>query len=224
MAGSGNEQEGKIRIIFVDDHEIFHECIRHLFDQQQHMQMLAVANNGRAAVRLARELVPDVVVMDISMPGLNGIDATRRILADNPKIKVIALSMHSDRTIIQQILQAGARGYVLKDCAFDELLMAIQAVMHQNMYLSPKITSVVLDDYLQREQAPAVSGTLTVREREVLQLIAEGKSTRQIADELNVSVKTVETHRGQVMKKLNLHSLADLVKYAVREGLTTLSF
>lgn len=224
MADSGGGKDGKIRIIFVDDHEIFHECIRHLFDQQETMTMLAVANNGRAAVRLARELSPDVVVMDISMPGLNGIDATRRILADNPKTRVIALSMHSDRTIIQQILKAGARGYVLKDCAFDELLTAIQAVMQHNMYLSPKITSVVLDDYLHRDPESDGSGTLSVREREVLQLIAEGKSTRQIADELNVSVKTVESHRAQVMKKLNLHSLADLVKYAVREGLTTLSF
>lgn len=223
---SGGEESGKdIGIIFVDDHEIFHECIRHLFDLQPEMKMLAVANNGRAAVKLARELSPDVVVMDISMPGLNGIDATRKIVSENPQIKVIALSMHSERHYIQQILKAGARGYVLKDSAFDELIAAIHAVIRENRYLSPKITSVVLDDYLQREErGEPANAALSTREREVLQLVAEGQSTRQIAARLHLSVKTVETHRAQIMRKLNLNSLAELIKFAVREGLTTLSF
>lgn len=211
-----------IGVIFVDDHEVFHACIRHLFDLQDNMKMLAVANNGRTAVKLARELSPDVVVMDISMPGLNGIDATSKILAENPDIKIIALSMHSERHIILQILRAGARGYVLKDSAFDELVTAIQAVVEGSMYLSPKITGVVLEDTLQRSEAPESTTSLSVREREVLQLIAEGRSTREIADELNLSVKTIETHRAQIMKKLKIGTLAELIKYAVREGITSL--
>lgn len=219
-------REGQpVGVIFVDDHEVFHACIRHLFDLQDNMKMLAVANNGRSAVKLARELSPDVVVMDISMPGLNGIDATRKILSENPGTKIIALSMHSERNIILQILRAGAKGYVLKDSAFDELVTAIQAVMRDNMYLSPKITGSVLDDLLQREEEPesVAAAALSVREREVLQLIAEGRATREIADELNLSVKTIETHRAQIMRKIKANNLADLIKYAVREGLTTLS-
>ncbi len=212
-----------IGVVFVDDHEIFHECIRHLFNTRDDMHMLGVANNGRTAIHLARDLSPDVVVMDISMPGLNGIDATQKIVSENPGIKVIALSMHSDCKVVLQVLKAGASGYVLKECAFDELIFAIQAVMDRKRYLSPKITSLILDDYLNlaEEVEPA---SLSTREREVLQLIAEGKSTRQIADDLNLSVKTIETHRSQIMKKLNVTSLAELTKYAVREGLTSLFF
>ncbi len=214
--------EKSIDVIFVDDHEIFHDCIRHLFDLQDDMNMVAVANNGRSAVKLARELAPDVMVMDISMPGLNGIDATRKILSELPNIRIIALSMHSERNIILQILRAGARGYVLKDSAFDELITAIRTVMKDNIYLSPKITGLVLKDLLKEEPTEAVAVALSVREREVLQLIAEGKTTREIAEELSLSVKTVETHRAQLMRKLKLGNLADLVKYAVREGLTSL--
>lgn len=213
-----------IGVVFVDDHEIFHECIRHLFNARDDMRMLGVANNGRAAIQRVRELHPDVVVMDISMPGLNGIDATEKIVSENPQTKVIALSMHSDCKMVLQVLRAGAKGYVLKECAFDELITAIQAVvMNQKRYLSPKITSLILDDYLnlcQEEETSALSN----REREVLQLIAEGKSTRQIAADLNLSIKTIESHRSQIMKKLNMNSLAELTKYAVREGLTTLFF
>lgn len=221
---SRNMKEGKsIGVIFVDDHEVFHACIRHLFDLQDHMKMLAVANNGRSAVKLARELAPDVVVMDISMPGLNGIDATRRILAENPEIKIIALSMHSDRNIILQVLRAGAKGYVLKDSAFDELVTAIQAVCNHSMYLSPKITGLVLEDILHRGEEDENGTSLSVREREVLQLLAEGRSTREIADELNLSIKTIETHRAQIMRKLKIGTLAELIKYALREGITSLS-
>ncbi len=212
-----------IEVMFVDDHEIFHDCIRHLFDLQENFHMIAVANNGRTAVKLAREILPDVVVMDISMPGLNGIDATKKIHAENPKIKIIALSMHSEKHIVQQILKAGAKGYVLKDCAFDELITAIQAVLAGNRYLSPRITTLLLDDYLGGDEAADSQGPLTCREREVLQLIAEGKTSRQIGEALSLSAKTVETHRAQIQRKLNLSSLADLVKYAVREGLTSLS-
>lgn len=222
MSKSGKDGHS-IGVIFVDDHEVFHACIRHLFDLQDNMKMLAVANNGRTAVKLAREQSPDVVVMDISMPGLNGIDATSKILSENPDVKIIALSMHSERNIILQILRAGARGYVLKDSAFDELVTAIQAVVGGSMYLSPKITGVVLEDTLHRSEVPESTTALSVREREVLQLIAEGRSTREIADELNLSVKTIETHRAQIMKKLKIGTLAELIKYAVREGITSLS-
>ena len=211
-------------VVFVDDHEIFHECIRHLFDSREDMHMLGVANNGRAAVRLARELSPDVVVMDVTMPGLNGIDATQKIVSENPGVKVIALSMHSDCKVVLQVLKAGAKGYVLKECAFDELILAIQAVAKNKMYLSPKITGVILEDYINISGGDETASSLTNREREVLQLIAEGKSTKRIAEDLHLSVKTVETHRSQIMKKLNLNSLPELTKYAIREGLTSLLF
>jgi DNA-binding NarL/FixJ family response regulator len=211
-------------VVFVDDHEIFHECIRHLFNTREDMRMLGVANNGRAAIRLARDLSPDVVVMDISMPGLNGIDATQKIVSENPGIKVIALSMYSDCKVVLQVLKAGAKGYVLKECAFDELIFAIQSVVNNKMYLSPKITGLILEDYINISGEDAGSLSLTSREREVLQLIAEGQSTRRIAENLHVSIKTIETHRSQIMKKLNLNSLPELTKYAIREGLTSLLF
>jgi len=214
------------KVLFVDDHEIFHDCVKALFDQQQDMEILAVAADGRAAVRMAKELSPDVVVMDISMPLLNGIDATRHIVSENPDAKVIALSMHSERKVILEILQAGAKGYVLKGSAFSELIMAIHSVAAGKIYLSPSIASVVLDDYLALTERRRSSGgnSLSSREREVLQLLAEGKSARQVAEILNLSVKTVETHRSQIMNKLDIHSLPELTKYAIREGLTSLSF
>jgi DNA-binding NarL/FixJ family response regulator len=213
-----------IGILFVDDHEVFHDCIRHLFNTREDMRILAVANNGQTALRLTRELLPDVVVMDVRLPTLNGIEATRQILQIHPQSRVVGLSGCADRQTVVEMLRAGARGYVVKDAAFTELIQAIETVMTGKRYLSPALTSVVVDAVLGigKEEDLQAESVLTFRERQVLQMVAEGMTSRQIADKLCVSPKTVETHRTRVMKKLNLLSLADLVKYAVREGLTSL--
>lgn len=213
-----------IGILYVDDHEVFHECVRTLINIQPEMEIIGFAGNGRVAVEKTRELKPDVVIMDIALPVLNGIDATRKIVAENPLVKVLALSSFTDRRNVVEMLQAGARGYVVKEGAFDELLQAIKAVGAGKMYLSPSITNKVIDDYLaltgdEHEQAEDL---LSSREREILQLVAEGHTSRDIADQLRVSLKTVETHRANLMKKLHLTTLADLVKYAIREGLVSL--
>ena len=190
------------------------------------MQVVAEANDGRSAVQLAQELQPDVVVMDVGMPGLNGIEATRQITNREPDAKVVALSMHSDRRFMGEMLKAGAKGYLLKDGAFEELATAIRSVVANKVYLSPRIADVVVDDYVRRTPGQAAGDTsafakLTPREREVLQLMAEGRATKEIAMDLKVSIKTVETHRRQIMEKLQIHSVAELTKYAIREGLTT---
>ena len=214
----------KIRIILADDHKIVRDGLRALLERQSGMEVIAEADNGRATVRMARELVPDLVIMDIGMPDLNGIDATRQIVADLPKVKVIALSMHSDRRFVVQMFRAGASGYLLKDCAFEELTRAVLAVLKNQTYLSPAVAGPVMEDYIQQlSSGEELGGTvLSPREREVLQLLAEGKTTKEVAAALCVSVKTVETHRQQIMNKLNMQSIADLTKYAIREGLTTL--
>ncbi len=188
------------------------------------MEVIADAEDGRTTVKLAKELSPDVVVMDITMPDMNGIEATRQMLSENPHIKVIGLSMHSDQRFVVEMLKAGASGYLLKECAFEELVNAIHTVTKNQIYLCPPIAKTVTKDYLRRlipENPSSVYTILTPREREVLQLLSEGKSTKQIAYILGVSGKTVETHTQNVMKKLSLHSLADLTKYAIREGLTS---
>src|SRR3954453_19673191 len=219
-------------ILLVDDHKIVREGLRSLLEAEDDFRVIAEAADGRAAVELAREHKPGVVVMAIAMPQLNGIEATRQIVNALPGVKVIALSMHSDRRFMSEMLRAGASGYLLKDAASEELIQAIRTVVSGNVYLSPQITDVVVDDYLRRlpdggALTPARSGgrgaftALTAREREVLQLMAEGKATKQIAMILHVSIKTVETHRRQLMEKLDLHSVAELTKYAIREGLTT---
>jgi DNA-binding NarL/FixJ family response regulator len=188
------------------------------------MEVVGEAENGREAVRLARELSPDLVIMDVTMPDLNGIDATRIITSGSNNTKVIALSMYSDKQFVQGMIQAGASGYLLKDCAFEELVSAIQAVIQGDTYLSPGIAGIVVQDYLTKLTTDRSSAdtVLTNREREVLQLIAEGNSTKEIAARLTVSVKTVETHRRQIMEKLGIFSIAELTKYAIREGLTSL--
>jgi two-component system response regulator NreC len=212
-----------IRILLADDHKIVRQGLRTLLEQEPDMEVVAEAEDGRIAVRLARELAPQVVIMDVGMPDLNGIEATRQVLADTPGLKVIALSMHSDRRFVVNMLKAGASGYLLKDSAFEELAAAIRVVMLNKTYLSPGVSDIVIKDYVQgpREDS-SVFSVLTPREREVLQLMAEGKSTKQIADRLHVSVKTIETHRQQIMTKLGIHSVAELTKYAVREGLSSL--
>jgi DNA-binding NarL/FixJ family response regulator len=200
------------------------EGLRTLIEKQSDMKVVAEAENGRTAVQLAQKLVPEVVVMDIGMPDLNGIEATRQILANNPEVKVIALSMHSAKRFVVEMLKAGSSGYLLKDCAFEELALAIRTVIANKVYVSPGITDMMIKDYVYNLSKTefSVTSILTSREREVLQLLAEGKTTKQIALSLNVSVKTIETYRQQLMHKLNLHSVAELTKYAIREGITSL--
>jgi DNA-binding NarL/FixJ family response regulator len=188
------------------------------------MEVIGEAEDGRSTVCMALELNPDIIIMDITMPGLNGIEATRQIIAQLPESKIIALSMHSEKRYVKGILQAGAAGYLPKDSAFDELSTAISTVSANDIYLSPKVASIVVKEYLQSySKNESISlRLLTAREREVLQLLAEGKSTRKIAEILNLSVKTVESHRRRMMEKLNIRSIAGLTKYAIREGLTSL--
>ena len=213
-----------MRILLADDHKLFRDGLRTLFEQKPGIKIVGETDNGRAAVRLARELAPDVVVMDIGMPELNGMEATRQIRAELPRVKVLAVSMHSDRQYVAGMLAAGASGYVLKDSAFAELAEAVAVVMKGGRYLSPEIVGVVVDDYVQRiVPAPeSALARLSEREREVLQLIAEGHSTTDVAARLHVSRKTVETHRKNIKLKLDLQSVAELTKFAIREGITSL--
>jgi two-component system response regulator NreC len=214
-----------IRVLIADDHKIMLAGLRSLLEKQADFEVVGEAENGRKAVKMVQEKTPDVVVMDVSMPDLNGMEATTQIIESLPETKVIALSMHSDKRFVMGMLRAGASGYLLKDCASQELANAIVQVAGGKKYLSPEITGVIIDDVLQggsSEEFSTVSSVLSPREREVLQLIAEGWSTKQIASHLYVSIKTIETHRRQIMKKLDLHNVADLTKYALREGLTSI--
>jgi DNA-binding NarL/FixJ family response regulator len=213
-----------IRILLADDHKIVRDGLRVLLEKQSGIEVIAEAGDGRSTVQMVRELLPNVVIMDIAMPGMNGIEATRRIIEEVPAVKVIALSMHSDKRFVAEMLKAGASGYLLKDCAFEELDNAIRAVIANRTYLSPKIADIIIKDYtrLFPKTELSVFSILTLREREVLQLLAEGKTTREIASSLNISAKTVETYRKQLMDKLDIHNVAELTKYAVREGLTSL--
>jgi DNA-binding NarL/FixJ family response regulator len=214
----------KIRIMIADDHEIVRNGLRSLIEKELDMEVIAEAGNGRDAVRIALELAPDVVIMDIAMPDLNGIEAARQIIAALPRIKVIALSMHADKRYVMEMLKAGASGYILKDSAFEELACAIRTTLKNRTYLSPSITEIVIGDYVQLALASndTAFSLLSSREREVLQLLAEGKSTAQIAESLGISVKTVETYRQHIIEKLDIRSVAELTKYAIREGLTSL--
>lgn len=213
-----------LRILLADDHQIIRDGLKALIAKDSRLEVAAEAENGRSAVQLANKVAPDIVIMDISMPDLNGIDATRQIRSAVPNAKVIALSMHSDRQFVEGMLKAGASGYLLKDCAFEELLTAVQAVAAGQIYLSPAIARTVVRQYLDRLGATEAVGAepLSDREREVLQLIAEGHSTKAVAERLFISAKTVETHRRNIMEKLDLHSVAELTKYALRQGLTSI--
>lgn len=212
-----------IKIILADDHKIFCEGLRFMLEDQPGIEVIATAPDGITAAKLTRELSPDVVIIDIGMPNLNGIEATRRINAENQDVKIIALSMHSDKRFVAEMFKAGASGYLLKDSDFDELITAINTVMEDNPYISPAVAKMVIKDYVKslREDNTSVFDILTAREREVLQILAEGKNTHQIAAALYVSEKTVEAHRRQIMNKLGINSVAGLIKYAIREGLTT---
>ncbi|MGD0310342.1 MAG: response regulator transcription factor [Acidobacteriota bacterium] len=213
-----------IKILLADDHKIVRDGLRALIDTQADMEVVADAADGRTAVQLAKEHLPDVAILDISMPDLNGIEAARQILVEAPRVKIIALSMHGDGRFVKEVFRVGASGYLLKDCAFEELVNAIHTVVADQIYLSPRITHVVLNDYLSKlpNAKASVFSVLTAREREVLQLMAEGKTTKEIAFSLDLSVKTVEAHRQKIMEKSNIHSIAELTKYAIREGLTSL--
>ncbi len=214
-----------IRILLADDHTLMRKGLRELISKKIGMDVVGEAGSGLEAVRLALELAPDVVVMDISMPDLNGIEATRQITRQNPRIRVLALSMYSDARYVTEMLRAGAAGYLLKDAAADELIRAIVAVARLQTYLSPDIAGAVVEKHVLLATLKGKTSAFSVlseKERQVLQLLAEGNSTKEVAAILRRSIKTVETHRHNIMAKLKLHSLPELTKYAVREGLTGL--
>ena len=211
-----------IKILIADDHEILREGIRKMIEKEPDMEVVGEAEDGRSAVKLARKLVPDVVLMDITMPDLNGMDATRKIVSETPGVKVLALSMHQDRKYVTGMLEAGATGYLIKGCKFEELATAIRSVARKNVYLSPRIADMVLQGYLGKSPKKFAEPVLSSREREVLQLLAEGNSVKETAFKLGVSAKTVETHRRHIMEKLQISNSSEIVKYALREGLITL--
>ncbi len=206
-----------IHILLADDHAVVRQGFKMILAAQPDMEIVGEAGNGREAVELAATLLPDVIVMDVAMPELNGIEATRRLADSSPRTRVLALSMHKDSVYVREILRAGARGYLLKDSIASDLLAAVRAVARGEGYLSPGVSDAVLDDYRRHVTDPI--DLLTSREREVLQMIAEGKTNKDIANILNLSVYTVDAHRGHIMEKLNLHSGNELVRFAVRYGL-----
>ncbi len=212
-----------IRVLLVDDHEMFLAGLEALLQRQQDMVVVGQVKDGMEAVKQARATKADVVVMDISMAGMNGIEATREITSKLPGVKVLCLSMHAERRFVAAALDAGASGYLLKDNSFEELVDAIHTVKCNQVYLCRRVAGTVVEAYrAQRLQGESsVFSLLTRREREVLQLLAEGRSTKEIAARLSLSLKTVGTHRGHIMEKLSIHSVAGLTKYAIREGLTT---
>lgn len=224
MTGFSKRSNVRTRILLADDHRIIREGLRALLQKQSDMEVVEEVQDGVSAVRISENLHPDIVIMDIGMPGLNGIEATRQIVTRVNGVKVIGLSMHSDKRFVVEMLKAGASGYLLKDCAFEELISAIRTISTGHIYLSQRVTGVVVDEYLHNRSGSdsTAYGLLTAREREVLQLLAEGNTTNMIAFCLNVSTKTVDARRKQIMKKLGLRSVADLTKYSIREGLTSL--
>ncbi len=209
-----------IEIILVDDHTILRDGLRNVIEKVAHLVVIGEANNGREALKLCAELKPDIVIMDVAMPDLNGIEATRQIVQANPECKVIALSMHSDKTFVKGMLKAGAYGYMLKDADSGELIKAIKTVSSNKKYICSKISGIVLNELLNNSQDKEIG--LSQREKEILQLIAEGKSSKEIGEMLFLSSKTVDTHRKNIMDKLELRTLPELTKYAIRSGLTTI--
>jgi two-component system, NarL family, response regulator NreC len=207
----------RIRILLADDHAVVRQGFKMILSAQPDMEIVGEAGNGREAVELAEQLRPDIVVMDVAMPELNGIEATRRLSASAPHSRVVALSMHKDSVYVRETLRAGARGYLLKDSPAPDLLAAVRAVASGEGFLSPAVSDAVLNDYRRHVTNPV--DMLSSREREVLQMLAEGKTNKEIAGILNLSVYTVDAHRGRIMEKLNLHSINELVRFAVRNGL-----
>ena len=207
----------RTRILLADDHAVVRQGFKMILSAQTDMEIVGEAGNGREAVELAESLKPDIVVMDVAMPELNGIEATRRLASSTPYTRVVALSMHKDNVYVREILRAGARGYLLKDSVAADVVAAIRAVARGESYLSPAVSNAVLDDYRKHVTNPI--DLLSSREREVLQMLAEGKTNKEIAGVLNLSVYTVDAHRGRIMEKLNVHSINELVRFAVRNGL-----
>jgi two-component system, NarL family, response regulator NreC len=207
-----------IRLLLADDHLLFRAGLRSMLQNQSELEIVGEANDGHSAIKLTEELSPDVLLLDISMPGLNGLETLRKLHDLGTATRTVILSMHSDRHYVTESIKAGARGYLLKDSTLDELVNGIKAVMRGEVYLSSRIAGVLVSDYMTLSTVVNSSADiLTSREREVLQLIAEGNSTKDVASRLNVSVKTIETHRKRIMDKLNLHSVAELTRYAIRE-------
>jgi len=215
----------KLKILLVDDHVILREGLRALLEKDPELTVAGEAGNGAEAVRLAAELQPDLVIMDLTMPVMSGIDATREIIVKHPQIKVLALSMENDRTFVVEVLKSGATGYLLKDTAFTELLEAVKTVGRGETYLPRMITTLLVKEFLQciPEEISPVYETLSSREREILQMIASGKNTKEIAHHLEVSIKTIDNQRYGIMQKLQLFSIAELTKFAVRHGLSNLA-
>jgi DNA-binding NarL/FixJ family response regulator len=209
----------KIRVLVADDHAILRKGIGMVINAQPDMELAAEAASGDEVVREALRVRPDIVIMDVSMPGCNGIEAARRILTELPSTRILGLSMYKDSVYVRELLRAGASGYLVKDCDDAELLLAIRAVARGEAYLSPAVTSAVLTDYRRSVANPV--DLLTAREREVLVMIAEGKTNKEIATALNLSIYTVESYRGSLMEKLNLHNTGDIVRFALRNGLIT---
>ena len=215
-----------MKILIVDDHGILREGLKFLLEKQTDMKVVGEAEDGVSAVRLAKELSPDVVIMDISMPNLSGIEATSLIIREAPGVKIIALSMYSNKKFIIDVLKAGASGYVLKSYLFDELVKAIRSVAANERYLSPKAASVLVDEYINKNFANKSTerDMLSERERKILQLLAEGKSIKEIALILHLNPKTADANRRQIMDKLGIYNIAEITKYAIREGLTSTEF
>jgi len=214
----------KVRVLLADDHGVVRKGLRFLLERQPDMEVVGEAADGREAVSLAAEVNPDIIIMDIAMPLLNGIDATAQIVKRNPKVGVIILSMHSDEGYLVRILTAGAKGYLLKDSADADIVRAVQAVARSKPFFSPQIAQTLLEDYMRQMKQQGLQDSyelLTDREKEILQLLAEGKSNKEVAALLSLSVYTVETHRANLMQRLNLHSTAEIVLYAVRKKIIT---
>ncbi|MEI6788158.1 MAG: response regulator transcription factor [bacterium] len=216
-----------IKVVLCDDHQIIREGLRSLLEKQTDMAVIGEGANGLDAIRLVRDKKPDVLVLDISMPEMNGITAARRAFQEYPRLKILALSVHSDQHFVTEMLEAGASGYMLKDSAFSELAAAIRTIMSGGLFISPRIANNVLEQFAKRaapvnRKKKARKVELSPRESEILQMIAEGKSSKDIAQISNISVKTVETHRLHIMTKIGAHNVASLTKYAIREGLTSL--
>jgi len=210
-----------IRIALADDHKVLRHGLSKAFGNEKDMEVVGEAEDGYEIIELAKKITPDVIIMDIAMLGMNGIEATRQVIKELPDVKIIALSMHSGKKMIHEMFKAGAKGYLLKDCEYDELINAIRIVVTGKTYLSPSITGVVVGDMLNPSEGKDAFDVLSERERQVLQLLAEGKTTKQIGQTLHVSPKTVEGHRTKIMTKLDIDSVANLTKYAIREGLTS---
>ena len=207
----------KIRILLVDDHRIVRQGLRQILNARSNVEVVAEASNGQEALDLCQTATPDIVIMDLAMPVMNGVEATRRIRQSFPKVQVLALSMHKDSVYVREVLRAGAKGYMLKDASDDDLFAAIAALSRGEGYISSAVADTVLSDYQKQVTSPI--DLLSSREREVLQLIAEGKTNKEVAGSLNLSIHTVDAHRGRIMDKLNLHSIGEIVRFAIKHGL-----